>query len=279
MSGFLHRLAARTLGLAPQIRPRAVLPYAAPQTDFPGAEWPGQQVENDPASSDTDAAASPPPAESRENSRHQKPLPDSLLAGSPASQGMATPRPVNRTADSANSELLRGVTSAPQVRPMRFAETMHPIVSFPASQLDEGFAPEHSPLPPKTSEPIQGNAATSLDAAQTRFNDLETLVSQLLGQGKDDNQKTPPRPASDVFPASITAPLGASTIRTQASRERSSKPTHAAEPEAAPEVHITIGRLEVNPPSRPAPPPAPGPRGPAPLSLSDYLARRDGGRS
>ncbi|QKV56549.1 MAG: hypothetical protein HT580_04340 [Dechloromonas sp.] len=51
-----------------------------------------------------------------------------------------------------------------------------------------------------------------------------------------------------------------------------------ADTEPAPEVHITIGRLEVNPPARPTPPPAPRPRGPVPLSLSDYLARRNGGR-
>jgi hypothetical protein len=51
-----------------------------------------------------------------------------------------------------------------------------------------------------------------------------------------------------------------------------------ADIERAPEVHITIGRLEVNPPAPLTPPPATRPRGPAPLSLADYLARRNGGR-
>jgi hypothetical protein len=44
MSGFLHQLATRSLGLAPQIKSRAALPYAAPATDFSMTETAGNET-------------------------------------------------------------------------------------------------------------------------------------------------------------------------------------------------------------------------------------------
>lgn len=234
MSGFLHRLAARTLGLAPQVRPRAALPYAAAQADFPGAEPLGRQPA-DPASPDTFSGRS---------RLHQEHLPDPLVARAPAATGAASRLPAH---------------------PLRASETMRPIAPSATSQPDEGFATEHSRPHPETEGPV-GDAG-----AQNHFGDLDTVVSHLLRLGKNDTQKTAP---TDLVPANLAAPAGVATVR----RERLLNRPSAAASDAAPEVHITIGRLEVNPPSRPPPPSPSPPRGPAPLSLSDYLARRNGGR-
>jgi hypothetical protein len=45
------------------------------------------------------------------------------------------------------------------------------------------------------------------------------------------------------------------------------------------EVHVSIGRIEVTAIHEPPPPKPAAPRRNAPMSLDDYLARRQGGRS
>jgi hypothetical protein len=57
------------------------------------------------------------------------------------------------------------------------------------------------------------------------------------------------------------------------------RPTPSQDVTPAPVVNVTIGRVEVRPPPTPPPPPpvrAPGPR---PLSLDEYLERRNDGPS
>jgi hypothetical protein len=49
--------------------------------------------------------------------------------------------------------------------------------------------------------------------------------------------------------------------------------------DVAPVVNVTIGRVEVRPPAAPPPPPPVRTSGPRPLSLDEYLERRNSGAS
>jgi hypothetical protein len=163
----------------------------------------------------------------------------------------------------------------PDSAPLETTRNIQPppaIVASPVTAEQKSIPRHHEPAP-ENRHPAEYTPPA--------FPDIESLVSRLLGDKPGQPEKSP---ESAAPPTVITArqanqqrPAEISTIRPQSSRERQSP---APETDSAPEVHITIGRLEVNPPSRPAPAAQPPrPRGPAPLSLSDYLARRNGGRS
>lgn len=285
MSGFLHQLAARTLGLTPQIRPRAALPFAPPPADFTGTELPGDHVAPDTAILERSVAASPSPAKRHEHPHHRTSLPAPLHARQPAQEGSAMPLSLTttRTAEPADNESPRHRTATPHriTNPVRLAETMRPFVSSSTARPGGGLELEPGQSPSNLLEKPQQTSNDHPAQAQRRFADLETLVSQLLGPSKDGHQEhtdSAPRISLDSASSTGNTLIGITPIRVQASREQPLNPQRKAEAEVAPEVHITIGRLEVNPPARPAPPPL-RPRGPAPLSLSDYLARRNGGRS
>jgi hypothetical protein len=276
MSGFLHQLAVRSLGLAPQIKSRAALPYATPTADFSVAE--------------TGKFESPPATPAIGRQGYEAPVQDA--------------RPVGRTAEShlpapiVAEKPVRSASVARQApRPEADAASQPPRLSRSPSPEETPLEIAHRSLPPKPSvaaianpvlaatTPIQrhhepvAESSPAGNAIRAPLPDLETLVSRLLGDRQ--NQSGTTAETALTPPAAMPQPSGRrpeaiSTIRSQASRERT---TMAAEIDTTPEVHITIGRLEVNPPSRPAPAvQPPRPRGPAPLSLNDYLARR-GGRS
>jgi hypothetical protein len=159
----------------------------------------------------------------------------------------------------------------PETPPIRQAPP--PAIVTSPVVAEQKPAPRHLAPAPETRSPTEN--------PRPALADLETLVTRLLlGDQPGHFEKSP----ESVTPTNFVTPRQAgqrpaeiTTIRPPPGRERL---TVAPEPDSAPEVHITIGRLEVNPPSRPAPAAQPPrPRGPAPLSLSDYLARRNGGRS
>lgn len=268
MSGFLHQFASRTLGLAPQIKSRAALPYAAPTTDFSMAEA---------ASHEATPAIERPGFEPPHNTRRNEQATDNALPAPIVAENSArtTHAEVQTSAQSASQPPRISVQQLPDNAPLETtgirqapppAIIASPVVAEPKS------IPRHLAPAPETSRPAENN--------QPALRDIESLVTRLLGDKQSPPEKSPEAAAP---PTVVTArqanqhPAEISTIRPQSTRER---PTVAPEPDSAPEVHITIGRLEVNPPSRPAPAAQPPrPRGPAPLSLADYLARRNGGRS
>lgn len=272
MSGFLHQLAARSLGLAPAARPRAALPYAAPAPETAAT------VESAPAAL---ASAAPPPAMPAPPVLRGKPGPAHDLAplhgpratdsgDDPATSADLRPAPTEQPTGQALPPQTAGLRhnqqeSRPPAPARRDTLVNPPLTVMPASRLPE-------PTAAPDSHPVG-------EATSGRLSDLENLVSRLLAPATNH-----PTPAPEPAGSPPTAPLPTGrrpeqtlTVRPQAGREDLAKAASPT-PDPAPEVHITIGRLEVNPPSRPTPPP-PRPRGPAPLSLGDYLARRAGGRS
>ncbi len=275
MRGFLHQLAARSLGLAPEVRPRAAPPYAAPALDTLVAESSTLQSAPTGPAREAPAPASTAPKAHTGNFRPDYTLPTPLLAERSA-DNLVADRPANTSspATATGNEQLR-------VLPSRTPRPADSQTDIEAGHRDDKTTP---PSPPAASihlrpeqSPVQ-NSQPGDDDPSSRFSDLESLVTRLLKQ--ESNQPAPPpnaipSTASAKPPATTQRPAPVSTVRPQAGRERPA----ITEAEPSPEVHITIGRLEVNPPSRPAPPPPPRPRGPAPLSLTDYLARRNGGRS
>jgi hypothetical protein len=277
MSGFLHQLASRSLGLAPQIKSRAALPYAAPAADLPMAETGGFEL--------------PPAAPAIVRQGHEVPLQNTRRREHEAAG--APPRPIfaekaERAASGARQEPHAAADSASQ--PARDARPPWPGDAAPEIAHSRQLTPHSiaAIVSPVAAEPKHihrhpGPAPEIRhpgDETQGRFADLEALVSRLLGDVRTQPETSPDSATPSTFATQqpTSQPAGKiSTIRALASRER---PTTAPEIDSAPEVHITIGRLEVNPPTRPAPAaPPPRPRSPAPLSLSDYLARRHGGRS
>lgn len=275
MRGFLHQLAARSLGLAPEVRPRAALPYAAPALDALAAEASAFQSASSSSAQGAQPPASTAPQAPASNFGPDYTLPTPLLTERSA-DNLAADRPANTSspATSAGNEQLH-------VFPSRAPHPADSKTDIEAGRRDDKTTPPNPPAAPIHLRPEPSPAQNSQpgdDDPSSRLSDLEGLVSRLLKQETHQPAPQPtaiPSTASAKPPATTQRPAPVSTIRPQASRERPS----VTEAEAGPEVHITIGRLEVNPPSRPAPPPPPRPRGPAPLSLTDYLARRNGGRS
>jgi hypothetical protein len=207
MSGFLHQLAARSLGLAPQIKLRSALPYAAPALD----SLPLAAINTEYPPTTERIVGMVPPLSIPDTTRHDALQPDEGL-----------PEPL--VAINANGLPMNG---------RAFPDMATPGQPGSSSRNTNHATITHAEPTPSQRPPQQtGNA--------DRLNALSQSAHPSASQS------------------------GVATARSHRVR---------------PEVHITIGRLEVNPPARPAPLPPPRPRGPAPLSLSDYLARRHGGRS
>lgn len=273
MSGFLHQLAARSLGLAPAARPRATLPYAAPAPETPAPELATVAPE-----APAVVAAAPLPTAWRDASG---PTPETATVLPTERHATAVPTLVNHpSTDRAEIPALPSLVptvSTPRQRP----DTTREGEPTAIRHLD------HAPLPtdaaiPKARPPENQAAADSrpgADEPAPGLLDLEALVSRLVGQatGHYTSLDDTPSPSPAVAPATDQPPRPGHTSHRPAER-REAMEAASLTADTAPEVHITIGRLEVNPPSRPTPPP-PRPRGPAPLSLGDYLARRAGGRS
>ena len=281
MSGFLHQLAARSLGLAPQIKLRSALPYAAPAMDTLAVE--ASAFQSSPAAFAPPSALAP-----------QAPAPASTAQNAPAGSFKAdTPHPAPLVADRSTNNLvvdrpaktrLPAAATGNEPHQALLSQQPRPVdrkTNIETGQRDASISPANPPAAPiyLRAEPVSApESQTGNDDPTGRFVDLESLVSRLFKQ--EANQPatpadTTPTPTTDTARLSTQRSNAISTLRPPASRESQ----QAAATESAPEIHITIGRLEVNPPARPAPLPPPRPRGPAPLSLSDYLARRQGGRS
>ncbi|MBS1144028.1 MAG: hypothetical protein H6R14_1434 [Proteobacteria bacterium] len=272
MSGFLHHFARRSLGLAPQVKSRAALPYAppAPEPDSPAPHGIDTRPADVPAMPGQPAITHQAPDHPRELDRLPSLVPPRRKADAidkPDSHDRP-PAPPSPVAVAPTPPQHRAAPPEPRVE--RAAGHVTPIVTTQA------------PAPQSAQPRRQSPAATPVldDASGAPLADIESLVSRLLGE-----QARPLASEPDAAPVTAETmpkpyPLRPATATPTTPPPRSESPTATPEADSTPEVHITIGRLEVNPPSRPAPvAPPPRPRGPAPLSLSDYLARRNGGRS
>ena len=281
MSGFLHQLAARSLGLAPQIKLRSALPYAAPALD----SLPLAAINTEyPPTTERIVGIVPPlsiPDTTRRDALHpDERLPEPLVAIN------ANGLPMNgRSSSPPSPATVAGEDEQPRRQNVAFPTPKNATES--SSSISQSIRAESGSRPkgfkiPTSADFIQPTQTVSSENdLQNHLPDMATLVARLIGQDAPQTapqatQQTerPSQPTSSKLATLIPRPV-ASHIRPPASRESQ----QAAATESAPEIHITIGRLEVNPPTRPAPLPPPRPRGPAPLSLSDYLARRHGGRS
>ena len=280
MSGFLHQLAARSLGLAPQIKLRSALPYATPALDsLPvteiNAEYPSAER----------IAGMVPPLSITDTTRHDALQPDEGLP-EPLVAINANGLPMNgRSSNSPSPPIVAGEDEQPRRQNVEFSTPQNAAKS--SSSISQSIRSDTGPRPTGSKKPASADfiqptqTVSNENDLQNRFPDMATLVARLIGQDAPQNapqttQKADsPSQLTSSKPATLIPRPIASHIRQPASRESQ----QAVATESAPEIHITIGRLEVNPPARPAPLPPPRPRGPAPLSLSDYLARRHGGRS
>ncbi|MBL8428650.1 MAG: hypothetical protein JNJ95_01985 [Dechloromonas sp.] len=276
MSGFLHQLANRSLGLAPQVRSRTALPYASPPADVSTTETASHELA--PASTPIISSGfQTPNGAPRRAQRTDSAPPAPVVAGNIAGterHDMPTLRPDRGAAIQPES------MSSQQAAPIHQSEIAR--YQLPKREGSNPVAnPRTSDQKPDTQRRVPtaktSQLAESPDAALT---DIESLVARLLGN-KPEHPENPPEVATPptlvAARQAIQRPAEISAIHPQSNRERPAITPQADEP---PEVHITIGRLEVNPPNRPAPAAQPPrPRGPVPLSLSDYLARRNGGRT
>ena len=277
MSGFLHQLAARSLGLAPQIKLRSALPYATPALD----SLPLAAINTEyPPTTERIVGIVPPlsiPDTTRRDALHpDERLPEPLVAIN------ANGLPMNgRSSSPPSPPIVAGEDEQPRRQNVAFSTPKNSTESS-SGISQRSIRAETGPRSPGSKTPASADflQPTQTISSENGLPDMATLVARLIGQDVPQTAPQIPQPSERPSQPSskpvtlIPRPI-ASHIRPPANRE-SQQP---AATESAPEVHITIGRLEVNPPARPAPLPPPRPRGPAPLSLSDYLARRHGGRS
>ena len=280
MSGFLHQLAARSLGLAPQIKLRSALPYATPALD----SLPLAAINTEYPPTTERIVGMVPPLSIPDTTRHDALQPDEGLP-EPLVAINANGLPMNgRSSNSPSPPIVAGEDEQTRRQNVAFSTPKNATESSSISQIiraESGSRPKGSKIPTSADFIQPTQTVSSENDLQNRLPDMATLVARLIGQEAPQTapqitqqSERPSQPTSSKPATLIPRPI-ASHIRPPASRESQ----QAATTESAPEIHITIGRLEVNPPARPVPLPPPRPRGPAPLSLSDYLARRHGGRS
>lgn len=283
-TGFLHQLAARSLGLAPQVKPRAALPYAitAPlpgEAEVAGIYMAGQEA----------VAASLP---GRGEARHE--------TGGRPPEALLPPTEARAARQSANTLAGRTPMNGDERQP-RPAHA--PLASAPpdphrdpsgdgtrAQAISQGLPRSRRPMPDAREATATLGVAEKDEKSPARADsgaapipDLESLVARLLAPRQDSltspaSQQTRAETRREAQPATPPSVARAETV-TARRPPAVLQPSAPREAEAAPDVHITIGRLEVNAPSKPLPQAPARPRGPAPLSLSDYLARRQGSRS
>ena len=280
MSGFLHQLAARSLGLAPQIKLRSALPYAAPALD----SLPLAAINAESPSAER-IIGMVLPRSIPDTTRHDALQPNECLP-EPLVAINASGLPMNGQSSSPPSPpIVAGENEQPRRQSVEFSTPQNATESSSgisqSIRAESGSRPKGSKIPTSADFIQPTQTVSSENDLQNRLPDMATLVARLIGQEAPQTapqitqqSERPSQPTSSKPATLIPRPI-ASHIRPPASRESQ----QAATTESAPEIHITIGRLEVNPPARPVPLPPPRPRGPAPLSLSDYLARRHGGRS
>jgi hypothetical protein len=252
MSGFLQRLAERAMGQSSPLRVAAAPAFAhtpvAAEPTLPPPEllWPEPVAADSSDATQSTVQSTVQPPMSARNPIGQP----SRAARLPERPAQTHDHPMQPAALVADMKYLAGYQAAqPRELP---TGTMPFSVSLERATLrDPGRAVQETthadpaqPLPPLIATPARHDETAA----------VPRLVPLL-----------PPRPDAE---SSARAAL------------RFELPVrgHAATVEETTEVHVSIGRIEVTAVQEAAPPPRKTPRGSPPMSLDDYLARRNGGR-
>lgn len=286
-SGFLHQLAARSLGLAPQVKPRAALPYAITTPLAGEAEVAGIDMAN------PEAAAAPLPGRGQVRQEAAGRLPDTFLPATEAGPAVQSANTVAGMSPMNGGERQPSPPRAPLASAPPDPQRDPSGDGIRDQVIGDGLPRSRRPMPDAQEATATHGVAETDERSSARnesgaapIPDLESLVARLLAPRRN-SLAVPAEPETRTerlearTKAQPTAPPGVARVETVTARRPPAvfQPAASRAAEAAPDVHITIGRLEVNAPNKP-PPQAPArPRGPAPLSLSDYLARRQGSRS
>ena len=198
------------------------------------------------------------------------------------------------TADSTLGDGL-GVPAAPAPSPRRtLRRSPEPTASTPpgAVKAHEASRPSHAPVPAVVGS---FSAGTDRDAA-VAIEAVTGTVASATSHSPQDADPVPHLAAPDTVRSATAdrrrwrdythasgdddAPAARLADRRSAATDQSAAlpapVVRAREPDPPPVVNVTIGRVEVRQPSAPPPPaqplPAPGPR---PMSLTEYLDRRN----
>jgi hypothetical protein len=257
MSNLLRRLAAHHSGTLPRVRPMASLPYqGAPafvdEAPVAGLAQPAETGAPSPAgfehaARETTARANARTPRARAELDAGKP-PDPLMKPPVAPPG-TTHAPPHAT------------TPAPTTQPRSVAASPRPTSSKPSeptlSATDELAVP--TPITPPAQSPEATEATVTPTVATARIAPpARRKAAETLGAAP-----SPLLPSRTVAPQAPTSPA---------------RPTTASSPEPN-EVHVHIGRIEVTAVHE-APTPRSRPRrGQAPMSLDDYLAKRQRGEA
>ena len=301
MNDFLGRLAQRALAPAPAVRPRLASPFeplAGAAATAPAELDPRPTVESpaaQPSASDLPGLVRNDQTESRPDEPAIRrpsltPLTGSNLTLSAAANPLPRPASGERAAG-------RGEGNAPSNRPASplpsrstagdDGEKNDPLPQPPLASMTAARGPAPSvgsptrPVPPAI---FEHNHLPPSQPAEGRHTPLRN-DGQPVPLARDDTPSfsspkpaaVPPRAASRIIHPHVRLPDPA-TAATDAGRS-STPSVPAAAPVAAmpPDVHITIGRVEIRAMTPPAPPRAssrPAPR----VSLDDYLKQTAGGR-
>lgn len=312
MSDYLTHLVARSIAMAPVVRPRSI-PLFAPERNIAQPLFaPEPFLDTTPATTpvvprplDAGSLSSPqvsqrplydgiprPLTSIQPHADRPQPLPD-MLSATPRRQ--PAPRLIEPSAD----EAPLSEPAAPQrqpahvVRPVPAAESRPPrgntaeIQTTPALQrrvIERVIVPQ--PLPPPAAQPAPIPAPQRRAIEQTILSEPARSADSLRPAPQVVEQPLVVPATTGVQP---TPPLHAQLIETQPSlvptpsiiqpARRPLPATIVPQPAAStPTIHVTIGRIEVRAtpqPSRQAQPrSAPVPT----ISLDDYLRGRNGGR-
>lgn len=256
MSGFLQRLAARALGQPTPIHAATPSPLPFPSAE-PAVGWPATP----PATQAAVSEATPP--------RPSIPAP---IPASPPPPHAASRQPEPPDMPAARPPVVMGLDSRPEPIPTRRArDAARPRVE-PASALPADAAPRAMRQPPTAMAEAEPGAAPGA---------LQETSAVAAGEaGRAPAWASP----SGSMPAAPLLPLDAHpALRPRPAQPAAAWPARPSRPgapvEETTEVRVSIGRIEITavheaPPSRTAPKAG---KGNPPMSLDEYLARRQGG--
>ncbi|WP_146198091.1 hypothetical protein [Caulobacter endophyticus] len=195
------------------------------------------------------------------------------VVGAEAATPLKTPPPVAMTLTSAPAKVF-AQPPAPGEAPAQSEAAAEPVSTATAS---ERTAPDRTIVETRD-EPAQTFAQSAADTRSNASTEAKAKIAPPEAEetppvaATTDRSPTPlEQSAERPAPHYPEAPFERPAALPRVARENQASPPVA--PPAAPQVQITIGRVEIR---AAAPPPAPAPRGPV-MSLDDYLAKRAGG--